>query len=275
VERKQEERHVRGIARRRSGTSPPRASSSLSLQATFGNRALAGLVQRWRDESGWHGGLLQRTFTQQGKRRNATTYGPGSELPKIQGVKPAELRLLADDGHDYGAIEDKNAFALAWALYQTRHTKQVEVLPLDEEQDGNVTLLDLPAVDQTAFAGTVRMTFQLDWLQGKHDQPFMLENSSRAPRKSGENQMRQSLGEYQGLARGAPQALAQARLAQIFAKRERVPLDFSVMDTKQSDDLYYEISATWATVGPAARHVLVYYHCFPDEKDQKKFGFSK
>jgi hypothetical protein len=270
VERKQEQRDVR----LRRGP-PPQGASSLSLQATFGNRAFAGLVHRWRDDSGRRDQLLQRTFTQQGRRRNPSTYGPGSELPRIQGVKPAELKSLADDEYDYGAIENKSDFALAWAVYQTRHTKQVEVLPLDEEQDGNVTLLDLPAVDQTAFAGTVRMTLQLDWLQGKHDQPFMLENSSRSPRKSADNQMRRSLGQYQGLARGAPLALAQARLAEIFAKRERVPLDFSVMATKQSDDLYYEISATWATVGPSARHVLVYYHCFPDEKDQKKFGFSK
>jgi hypothetical protein len=119
------------------------------------------------------------------------------------------------------------------------------------------------------------MTFQLDWLQGKHDQPFMRENSDAAPRKSADNQMRLSLSQYQGLAIGAPLAMAKERLAEIFAKQERAPFDFSVMAKKQSDDLYYEISATWATVGPGARHVLVYYHCFPDTEDQKRFGFSK
>ena len=119
------------------------------------------------------------------------------------------------------------------------------------------------------------MTLQLDWLQGKHDGPFMAENSSEEPRKGGDTQMRRSLGEYQGLASGVPMTLATERLADIFANPERTPLDFSVMDSKQSDDLYYEISAKWATTAPGERHVLVYYHCFPDAKDQKKFGFSK
>jgi hypothetical protein len=270
VERKQEERDARKTARPRGG--PPPLSSSLSLQATLGNRAFAGLVQRWRDDSARGDRLLQRVFTQQGGKK---TFGPGSKLPTIHGVKPDQLRLLADDPHPYGEIKDKNAFDNAWDDYQRRHPKQVEVIPLEQEQEGNVTLVDLPTVEQTAFAGTVRMTLQLDWLQGKHDQPFMLENSSKSPRKSAENQMRQSLAQYQALARGAPLALAQARLADIFAKGERKPLDFSVMATKQSDDLYYEISATWATVGPSARHVLVYYHCFPDAKDQRRFGFGK
>jgi hypothetical protein len=238
----------------------PGAKSAHSLQSTVGNRAFTGLVQR--------------TFSHKGKKKEPTTYKAKDPLPTIHGVSEAELRKLAEDEHPYGAIENKAAFALAWAVYQQRHAKQAEVVPLEAEQGGNVTLRDLEEVEQTAFAGTVRVTLQLDWLQGKHDGPFMAKSSTETPRKQGDNQMRQSLSQYQALADGVPLELATARLAEIFAKAERVPFDFSVMDTKQSDGLYYEISAKWASLGAGARHVLVYYHCFPDAKDQKRFGFK-
>jgi len=284
VEREQAQAEATGLARARSGadgtsaqsglarngTLPLQEGSPLSLQATAGNRAFAGLVQRWRRRDQ----AVQRTFDHKGRRRVATTYGPKAALPTIQGVSATELRLLADDAHDYKAIENKQQFDVAWAAYQLSHTKQAEIVPLDEEQTGNVTVHNVAAVEQTLFAGTVRMTLQLDWLQGKHDGPFMAKNAEGERRKMGDNQMRRSLGQYQALARGAPLELAGARLADIFAKPERAKLDFSVMGTKQSDGLYYEISATWATTAPGARHVLVYYHCFPDEKDQKKFGFG-
>ena len=255
MERKQAQREE--AARAAAG---PGAKSAHSLQATVGNRAFARLVQR--------------TFTHKGKKKDPVTYKAKDQPPTIHGVSDADLRKLADDAHDYGAIENKAAFALAWAVYQQRHAKQAAVVPLEQEQGGNVTLRDLDEVEQTAFAGTVRMTLQLDWLQGKHDGPFMAKTSTETPRKQGDNQMRQSLSQYQALADGVPLELATARLAQIFAKAERVPFDFSVMDTQQADNLYYEISAKWASLGAGARHVLVYYHCFPDEKDQKKFGFK-
>ena len=219
--------------------------------------------------------MVQRSFDHKGKKKEATTYGQKSPaLPKIHGVSDTNLRLLADDAHDYGAIENKQQFEAAWALYEKSHTKQAEVLPLDQEQNGAVTVLELPTVEQSHFKGSVRMTLQLDWLQGKHDGPFMADNSNETPRKSGGNQMRRTLADYQKLARGAPLELAKARLAEIFKQGERAPLDFSVMASQQSDGLFYEISAKWAKVGERAAHVLVYYHCYPASDDQRKWGFS-
>ena len=252
----------------RRGQLPMHAGLSFSLQATAGNRAFAGLVQRWRDP------LVQRMFNHKGKKREATTYKLKDPLPTIHGVSDADLRLLADDEFDYKAIESKADFTKAWAEYQKRHAKKAEVLPLDQEQAGNVTVREFDTVEQTQYAGTVRMTMQLDWLQGKHDGPFMKANTELQARKMAENQMRRSLEQYRELAGGAPFELAKARLGTIFKKGQRVPFDFSVMGKQQSDGLYYEISAKWASEGPTSRHVLVYYHCFPDEKDQKRFGYG-
>ena len=217
--------------------------------------------------------VVQRSFQHKGKKKKAETCGPKSVvLPTIHGVSAVNLKALADDQHDYGVIENKQGFDLAWAVYQQRHQRQAEVVPLDQEQVGNVTVLDEEEVGQVLFPGTVRMTFQLDWLQGKHDTPFMQANSTVTPRTMQDTQMRLSLDQYSRLAGVVPMALAMAQLGAIFAKQERTPLNFSVMGAKQADDLYYEISAVWATTGPAERHVLVYYHCFPDKKDQKNFG---
>ena len=257
------------------------------LQRAVGNRAVGRLLARTALAHTMHpfpkvppgGGdfaqVAQRTFEYKGRKKKAEEYGPESgTLPKIHGVSATDLKALADDDHAYGAIESKQQFEQAWEVYQQRHEKQADVLPLDQVQEGNVTVLDVDDVEQNLFAGTVKMTLQLDWLQGKHDTPFMKVNSSIAPRKMQDTQIRLSFGQYEGLASDVPLGLAKERLASIFGKSERVPFDFSVMGTKQSDGLYYEISAMWATTSPQERHVLVYYHCFPEKQDQKKFGFG-
>jgi hypothetical protein len=77
--------------------------------------------------------------------------------------------------------------------------------------------------------------------------------------------MRLTLDQYAALARGVPSQLTGARMTKILAKPEEVALDFSVMDSKQSDGYYYEISAKWQNLGGVRRHVLVYYHCFPEK----------
>jgi hypothetical protein len=43
------------------------------------------------------------------------------------------------------------------------------------------------------------------------------------------------------------------------------------MLTTQSDGLNYEISAKWQDLGGGKKHLLVYYHCFPPEKDEAKW----
>jgi hypothetical protein len=207
-----------------------------SLQQSVGNRAVTRLVQRWRDQLGdgvSPGGLangygsrdqvVQRSFKHKGKKGKAATYGLNAKLPTIFGVKePDRLRFLADDEkHDYGNIETQVDLDRAWGEYERNHPKPKVVVPLAEEQVGNVTVgeaetqFDGPLrVAQTQYTGPVRMTLQVDQLQGKHDQPFMLKNSTVAPRKMGDNQMRRSLAQYQTLARGAPLQLAQDRLLQ-------------------------------------------------------------
>lgn len=123
--------------------------------------------------------VAQRTFQYKGRKRKAEEYGPKSgTLPGIHGVSGTDLRALADDEHAYGPIENKEQFEQAWEVYRQRHEKQADVLPLDQVQEGNVTVLDVDDAQQDLFAGTVRMTLQLDWLQGKHDTPFMKANSS-------------------------------------------------------------------------------------------------
>jgi hypothetical protein len=302
VERERSQDEATGIARSavggksaqsglaRGGPLPMQAESLLSLQQSFGNRAVARLVQRWRDKSGdavspaglangygRRDQVVQRTFDHKGKKKDKDV----TKLPTIQRVPPKALRSLADDEVHHGVIETQQQFATAWAAYELSHAKPVVVVPLAKEQDGNVTVGEEETqfagplgVAQTQYTGSVRMTLQVDQLQGKHDQPFMKKHSTVPPRKMGDNQMRRSLAQYQALARGAPLQLAKEQLADIFKKNERVPLDFSVMAAQQSDGLYYEISAKWATE-EGRPHVLVYYHCFPDEKDQKKFGFGK
>jgi hypothetical protein len=205
-------------------------------------------------------GRLQRSFEHQGKKRIAATIGKGADLPRIQGAKEADLRKLADDDHDYGALESKDDVDAALVTYATKHPVVVTKTPLEEQQGGNVTVLDVPN-----FRRNARATFQLDWLQGKHDQPFMREHSSLKPRKSDGSQMRLTLDQYAALARGVPSQLTGERMTKILAKPEEVALDFSVMDSKQSDGYYYEISAKWQNLGGVRRHVLVYYHCFPEK----------
>ena len=211
--------------------------------------------------------VLQRVFQHKGRKQKAATFGKGSTPPNIQGAKTADLQKLADDDHDYGAIEKKSDVDAALLVYATNHPVVVVKTPLDEAQLGNVTVLDVPA-----FSRNTRVTFQVDWLQGKHDQPFMRAESDVAPRGMDGTQMRRSLEQYADLARGVPTALARQHMARILAKGEEVAHDFSIMGTKQSDGLYYEISGKWQSLGGNNRHVLIYYHCFPPEKDEAKWS---
>jgi hypothetical protein len=220
---------------------------------------------------------VQGMFQHQGRKKKAEQYDARSPaLPKIHGVSERDLRALAEDAYDYGAIENQQDFERVWAVFQENHRPAPEQDgPLEELQSGNVTVLELEEMEQAVYDGTVRLTMQIDWLQGKHDQPFMSKNSSENPRKMQDTQMRLSLDRYRDLAGGAPLELLNARLDDLFAQPERTALDFAVMGNQQSDLLYYEISAMWTTTGDNERHVLVYYHCFPDKKDQKTFGYGK
>jgi hypothetical protein len=209
-------------------------------------------------------------FQHAGKKRTPAPIDGRSALPSIQSVKPTDLALLAADTYDYGRLETLGEVQAAMVVYAGRHRKVEDAVPLDQVKIGHVTVWDSDEFAQEEVDVPVRVTFQLDWFQGKHDQPFMRANSEADPRDMDGTQMRRGLGQYATLAQGVPAALTSARMAQIFARPENTAYDFAVMGTMQSDGLYYEISAMWATAGPG-RHVLVYYHCYPDRKNERKW----
>jgi hypothetical protein len=271
----------------------------LQLQRTIGNQAVGGLlagrernrtIQRAAPKTSRREKRKganevphitpMKTHTVQGQfdfKKQGNTINSKSKLVKIHGVKPKDLELLAnDDDHDYGVITTKADVAAAMVIYDQRHQEVEEELPLDESIGGHLTVREEEDVNQTVWVGNVRMTFQLDYFQGKHDQVIMAANSAGEKiRPMHETQMRQSKDQYEELAEDVPLTLAVEHLGAIFLKGEREVYDFAVMKTQQSDSLFYEISAKWATLGLGERHILVYYHCFPAKDNQKKWGYSK
>jgi len=199
------------------------------------------------------GATLQRKFTFKKKE-----YSRGDKMPAIHSVSPSDLQQLADDEYDYGTITNAGSVTLALATYRTRHPVVVTQTALDQLYAGYRTVWN-----DNAFAEhdgkPVRVTFQLDSGQGKHDEQFASDKDAR--KKSGGQQMPWG-SNYAELAQDVPAKLTRDRLNQIFAKREREALDYSVQRTAQSDGFHYEISARWASVSEG-RHILVYYHCYP------------
>lgn len=198
--------------------------------------------------------LLQRVFQFKGKE-----VPSDAKVPKIHGAKAADLQKLADDkAHDYGAITDAGSVAAAMQVYEARHRVVAKLPPLDETYAGYRTVWN-----DDAFAErddqTVRATFQLDSMQGKHDSAFAADKDAR--KKAGGQQMPPQ-SDYAALAQRVPAALARERLDQIFNRAARVPLDFSVQREVQEDGYHYEISARWAPLDEGL-HLLVYYHCYP------------
>jgi len=201
------------------------------------------------------GAMLQRDFKYKGKDV------PPAKLPSIHGVKAADLQKLAADKHPYGDITDPEALTAALESYAERNTV-AKVLPaLDQVYAGYQTVWT-----NEEFAEhdgqTVRAIFQLDAMQGKHDAKFAGDKDAR--KKGGGEQMPED-SDYETLAQGVPADLTTERLTDIFAKRARTPLDFSVQKVLQWDGFHYEISAVWDRRGEGI-DLVVYYHCYPPRK---------
>jgi hypothetical protein len=199
------------------------------------------------------GATLQRFFQFKGKQ-----VPRDAKVPRIHGVSGTDLQKLAEDKHDYGAITDAGSVAAAMKVYATNNTV-VEAPPaLDEIYAGYKTVWN-----DDAFAEhdgkSVRATFQLDSMQGKHDAEFASDKDAR--KKAGGQQMPEG-SDYESLAQGVPADLTRERLDEIFANATRAKLDFAVQKNVQSDGYQYEISAMWAPLDEGL-HLLVYYHCYP------------
>ena len=220
-------------------------------QAGVSNHLLARALSTGNPPAG---AALQRVFQFNGKQ-----VPRDAKVPRIHGVKATDLQKLAeDDAHDYGAITDAGSVAAAMQVYEARHRVVVALAPLDETYAGYRTVWN-----DDAFAEhneqTVRATFQLDSMQGKHDSAFAADKDAR--KKAGGQQMPPQ-SDYATLAQGVPADLARERLDQIFSRAARVALDFSVQREVQDDGYHYEISARWAPLDEGL-HLLVYYHCYP------------
>jgi hypothetical protein len=235
------------------------ATAPLDLAATPPHVGLAGvsnhlLARVLSTGTPPAGPILQRVFHYKGKE-----VPTEANVPRIHGVKDADLQKLAKDKHDYGTITDAASVAAAMVVYTTNNTVVQAPPPLDETYKGNKTVWDAPEF-ANYLGQSVRATFQLDAGQGKHDDGFAAADKD-ARKESGGQKMPPGT-DYESLAQGVPAALATARLTQIFANPARVKFDFSVQKKVQADGLQYEISAMWAPLA-AGRHLLVFYHCYP------------
>ena len=244
---------VRESWRRRAAAPEPEAAPAPAHIGLAGvsNHLLARALSTGNPPAG---AMLQRSF--QYKR---TQVSGKDKMPRIHGVKEADLKKLAeDDEHDYGTITDAASVALAMEKYRANHPVVVAQVALDQIYAGYRTVWN-----DDEFAEhegqSVRATFQLDSMQGKHDAEFASDKDAR--KKSGGQQMPEG-SDYPTLAQDVPAELTRRRLNQIFAQAARAPLNFSVQKIRQSDGYHYEISAMWAPLGEG-RHLLVYYHCYP------------
>jgi hypothetical protein len=240
-------------SRRRAAAQDPDAAPAPAhtVPAGVSNQLLARALSTSNPPAG---AMLQRVFQFKGKQI------PGeAKVPRIHGVSPTDLQKLADDERDYGAITDARSVAAAMEVYERNHTVVEAPLPLDEMYAGYRTVWT-----DNAFAEheglSVRATFQLDSMQGKHDAEFASDKDAR--KKSGGQQMPPG-SDYEALAQGVPAELARDRLDQIFENPARAPLNFSVQKIRQWDGYHYEISAMWAPLDEGRLHLLVYYHCYP------------
>ena len=162
-------------------------------QAGVSNHLLARALSTGNPPAG---AALQRVFQFNGKQ-----VPRDAKVPRIHGVKAADLQKLAeDDAHDYGAITDAGSVAAAMQVYEARHRVVVALAPLDETYAGYRTVWN-----DDAFAEhneqTVRATFQLDSMQGEHDSAFAADKDAR--KKAGGQQMPPQ-SDYATLAQGVP-----------------------------------------------------------------------
>jgi hypothetical protein len=200
---------------------------------------------------------LQRFFQYKGKRVSGD-----AKMPNIHGASAGDLQKLAKDGeHDYGAITDAASVTAAMQIYSANHQPVADTTPLPELFTGNRTVWTDDAFDQRQ-GQPVRATFQLDSMQGKHDDEFA---TGKDARKKGGGEKMPAGTDYAALAQEVPAELARERLGRIFGNGERKGFDFSVQKEIQADGLQYEMSAMWAREAGGFR-LLVYYHCYPPRK---------
>jgi hypothetical protein len=218
--------------------------------------------------------LVQRTFWQRAASSSpgntVKTYAGEARLPIVFGVSPNDLRELARDAHDYGEIANAAQFVAALTLYRTRHPPPVAaVTALDQKFEGNLTV---HAGDYELGGIDTRVIFQLDAGQSKHDPAIMRQTGGPLARKPGGERLNYTKTEYGALAQGVPLELARAHQAAVFKKaNEGTSVDLSVQGIPQSDGLRYEISMIGqASTGGGRRTLLVYYHCYPAEADEKR-----
>ena len=242
--------------RRRGDATPrdpePLPAPELSNLGAVSNHLLASALAGASPPAG---AMLQRIFKYKDKDV------PPAKLPSIYGVKEADLKKLAADPHPYGDITDPALRTAALDLCAQKNAVAKVLPPLDQVYAGYQTVWTNE--EFTEHDGqTVRAIFQLDAMQGKHDAKFAGDKDAR--KKGGGEQMPED-SDYETLAQGVPADLTTERLADIFAKRPRTPLDFSVQKVRQWDGYHYEISAAWDRRGEDI-DLVVYYHCYPPRK---------
>lgn len=240
-------------SRRRAAARDPEAAPAPGhiFPAGVSNHLLARALSTGNPPAG---ATLQRVFKFKGKE-----VPREAKVPTIHGVSAIDLQNLAKDDHDYGTITTAASVQTAMGEYRRRHTVVEAPLALDEMHKGYKTVWTDDAFTEHNEL-SVRATFQLDSMQGKHDGKFASEDKD-ARKKTGGQQMPPD-SDYEALAQGVPAALTRARLDDIWAKAARQPLNFSVQKFVQDDGFQYEISAMWAPVDDGL-HLLVYYHCYP------------